>query len=300
MSLSEDDSNGAGQNRRESHGQSRRVWKYECPADFVSHKYNSSASSDLHSNDHTELWLIKAPARFDADNLAGLKVSLSGLEMVQSTCGRTPQIYSVLASSTSPADIHLLTSSCTNEDVSLSASAFTGVLNISESYGDCNGNQDPIAIPAAPAPSIPPGLRQRFQPFGSSTPAYTVKNIASTSLSPSKRAKLCPAVGEEQEKKKKKKRKEKHYREEEIKEVHIKQEQISYDCSELQTPEPVQEEEMVERRKKKKVKKESRDRQEEFAVDSSVIAKQEPMDISYEDIDTPVKKKKKKKKTLDQ
>ncbi|KAL6471230.1 hypothetical protein MHYP_G00198800 [Metynnis hypsauchen] len=297
---SEDDSHGGS---KTSHEQSKRASKYQCPADFVSYEYRSSASALLDSSDHTELWLIKAPARFDPKHFAGLQMSLSGLEMTQSTDDVTPQIYSVLASSsTSPTDLHLLTSSSTNQDVSLSATPFTGVLSISESYGDCSGNQGPIAIPAAPAPSIPPGLRQRFRPFGSSTPAHTAENTASTSLSPLKRANLDSVEDEEQRKKKKKKKKEKRSKEQNTEEIQIKQEEISYDFGELQTPEPMEEDGSMERRKKKKVKKEKErgDRQYEVAFDGSIMAKEEPLDTSYGDVNIPVKKKKKKKKTQDE
>ncbi|KAL7831941.1 hypothetical protein AOLI_G00294890 [Acnodon oligacanthus] len=290
-SVSDDDGHG-GSNT--SHEQSTTVSKYQCPVDFVSYKYSSSASALLDSSDDTELWLIKAPSQFDPKHFAGLKVSLSGLKMTQSTADTTPQSYSVLASSsTIPTDLHLLTSSSTNQDVSLSATAFTGVLSISESYGDCSRNQGPIAIPAAPAPSIPPGLRQRFQPFGSSIPGHTIKNTASTSLLPLKRANLDSVEDEEQRKKKKKKKKEKHSKEN-TEEIQIKQEEID-DFGELRTPQPVEEDGSVERRKKKK-EKERGDRQEEVAFDGSIIAKEEPMDTSYGDVDIPVKKKKKKKK----
>ncbi|KAG5836659.1 hypothetical protein ANANG_G00230760 [Anguilla anguilla] len=50
----------------------------------------------------------------------------------------------------------------------LCAPAFSGIINICESYGDRRGHQVPMAIPRAP-PLIPEGLKQRFQPFGSRT-----------------------------------------------------------------------------------------------------------------------------------
>lgn len=228
--------------------------------------------------------------------LAGLKVSLSGLEMIQTADGTSPQFYSVLGSAASPTDLHLLTSSSKNRDASLSASGFSGVLSISESYRDCSGNQRPIAIPATPAPSIPPGLRQRFQPFGSSGPAIAAEQSASASASPPKRAKLGPEDSEEPRKRNKKKKKEKRSREENINETHIKQEEVSYDYTDIPTPEPVDEEGTAERRKKKKVKKERRDKLGEVVADAGLFLKEEPVDTSYGDIDSPVKKKKKKKK----
>lgn len=276
--------------------------KYQCPADFVSYKYSSSANAPLDSNEQTELWLIKAPARFDPKSLAGLKVPLSGLKMIQSTAGTTPQIYSVLGGGAGPTDLRVLTScSKKNRNVSLSASGFAGLLSISESYGDCSGNQGPIAIPATPAPSVPPGLKQRFQPFGSSTPACTAEDSVSASPSTSKKGRLGAEEIKEQTKKKKKKKKEKRSREECSETVHIKQEVISFEYGELQT-QPAEEEQMVEKRKKKKVKKEKErgDRLDEAAAYVGSVLKEEPMDTFYGDVDSLSKKKKKKKKTLDE
>lgn len=300
---SEDDNQGVMGTPQKSQEQPRRDSKYQCPADFVSYKYGSSANALLDSSDHTELWLIKAPARFDPKSFAGLKVPLSGLEMVQSTAGTAPQIYSVLGGGAGSTDLRVLTSSFKKDrNLSLSASGFAGLLSISESYGDCSGNQGPIAIPATPAPSVPPGLRQRFQPFGSSTPARTAEASALTLPSPSKKARLGPEESEEQTKKKKKKKKEKRSMKESSEIVHIKQEVVSFEYGEIQNPEPAEEEGLVEKRKKKKVKKEKErgDRLDEVDAYVYSVPKQEPIDTSYGDIDSPAKKKKKKKKTLDE
>ncbi|XP_066521185.1 CD3e molecule, epsilon associated protein [Hoplias malabaricus] len=296
--MSSSDSEGDSHGDRRTAQEPRRVSQYECPADFVSYKYISSASELLDNSNNKELWLIKAPASFNPSSFEGLKVSLSGLETIPSTDSTTPQVYSVLSSSTGPSDFHLLSSNSQNTSVT----AFSGILSISESYGDCSRNQGPVAIPATPAPSIPPGLRQRFQPFGSCTPAYITDNTALSSSSASKRAQPDPGESEEQTKKKKKKKKEKHSREENFEEVHIKQEQISYDYGEIQSQPQPGTNDTVERKKKKKVKKEKErwDGQDEVTVDASLVTKEEPVDASYGDIDCSVKKKKKKKKSRDE
>lgn len=268
------------------------VSRFACPADFVPLQYSCSEKCVLERGENTELWLIKAPARFNPSSLADLKVSLSGLEMIQST-DASPQIYSVLSSCSGPTDLHLLTSS-DKQNACPSVSGFAGILNISESYGDCSANQSPMPIPAAPAPTFPPGLKQRFQPFGSSTPARMFQSTTSTSLLPLQKAELESEETEVQSKKKKqKKKKEKHSRQEPM--AHIKKEEIYYECCELQVLEPVEEDGTAERKKKKKIKKE-KESQNEFAIDDSLITKEEPMDTSYGDRESPVKKKKKKKK----
>ncbi|TSN57716.1 DNA-directed RNA polymerase I subunit RPA34 [Bagarius yarrelli] len=278
----------------------RTASRFECPSDFVPLEYSCKKNSENETEENTELWLIKAPARFNPSSLAGLKVSLSGLKMIQST-DASPHIYSVLSSRSGPTDLYHLTSSGKAQSSSLCASGFAGILNISECFGDCNENQSPIVVPAAPVPSIPPGLKQRFQPFGSSTPAHTFQSTTSTSPLPLKKVKLESEESEDQsKKKKKKKKKDKHCREELTEVAHIKQEETSQECGELQVPELVEEEDTTERRKRKKIKKEKerKNTQDEIAVDESLIVKQEPIDTSFGDIESSVKKKKKKKKKV--
>lgn len=236
---------------------------------------------------HTKEWIICAEFAL-LFSLAGLKVSLSGLETIKST-DASSQIYSVLSSHSSPADLQVLTSRGQKQTASPCASGFAGILSISEGYEDCNRNPSPVPVPAAPAPSFPPGLKQRFQPFGSSTAAHVFHSTTS------KKVKL--EYKETEVRRKKKKKKEKHSREETTEAAHNKQEETSYEISELQVPEPV-EDDMPERKKKKKIKKEKerRDMQEEVAIAPNLTVKQEPMDTSFGDIESSVKKKKKKKK----
>uniref|UniRef100_A0A673J873 CD3e molecule, epsilon associated protein n=1 Tax=Sinocyclocheilus rhinocerous TaxID=307959 RepID=A0A673J873_9TELE len=259
----------------------KRVSKYQCPGDFVPMSYGSSVSALWDEDEEKELWLIKAPARFDPKCFEKLKVPLSGLEMVQS-CGTTPQIYSVLSSRTAPSDLHLFIS---KGKPFLCFSGFSGVLKISESYGNCSENPGPVPIPATPAPSIPAGLKQRFQPFG----------ITVVSPTAPKRTSQDPIEGEERKKKKKKK---KDKRQEDSDTVFIKEEQTQIDCDQLELSELMEEEPTEERRrrKKKKVKKE-KERHSEDITDASLISKTEPLDPSYDYIDTPGKTKKKKKKS---
>ncbi|XP_051521850.1 CD3e molecule, epsilon associated protein [Myxocyprinus asiaticus] len=268
----------------------KRVSKYQCPADFVPFSHDGGALLDDDVN--KELWLIKAPARFEPQCFATLKVPLSGVEMVQS-CGKTPQNYSVLSGRMAPSDLHLLVSNENSQALSLSTSGFAGVLNISESYGNCSENKGPVSIPTAPAPCIPPGLKQRFQPFGSSIAAHMKDQVTIVSPTAPKRTRLDLNEGEER--KKKKRKKEKRNREVHSEKNSIKQEQEPFECGQIQFPEPMENQSTEMRRKKKKMKKE-KDRRSEETVDASFMFKMEPLDTSYGDIDTPGKSKKKKKK----
>ncbi|XP_043114152.1 CD3e molecule, epsilon associated protein [Puntigrus tetrazona] len=266
----------------ESRTAKKRVSKYQCPAGFASMQYSSACALQDEEGDK-ELWLIKAPARFDPKCFKNLQVPLSGLQMVQSS-DPSSQIYSILSSRTAPSDLRLLISEEKCQKPVICSSGFSGVLKISESYGNCSENQGPVPIPAAPAPSIPAGLRQRFQPFGSSTPVQS--EVAVVSPAAPKRTSQEPIEGEERKKKKKKKEK----RQEDSEVVFIKEEETQIDCdqiSELKEGEPTEER----KRKKKKMKKEKERRIED-------VVKTEPLHPSYGDcVDTPGKTKKKKKKS---
>ncbi|XP_022049848.1 CD3e molecule, epsilon associated protein [Acanthochromis polyacanthus] len=281
----------------------KKTTKYQCPADFVSfcHAPCSSTLTDSLKSSNNELWLIKAPASFSPECFSGIKVPLSGLQTlkvpaaggVKTASGQ--QIYSILASTHGTSELHLLTSDKQSSDSMRFAPAFSGLLNVCESYGDSSTNQSPQVIPAAPPPSIPPGLKQRFHPFGSKTPTLTVEDEADgVTFRPSTLKRPIEEKEEEEEeegrKKKKKKKKEKRIKtelEEEV--VKVKEEPAAEDEEEAPS---IQEGEYSEKRKKKKKKK---DKEREEVEEEEVTVKCEPMDTSYDDAEGSGKKKKKKK-----
>ncbi|XP_063061007.1 CD3e molecule, epsilon associated protein [Engraulis encrasicolus] len=154
---------------------------YECPEDFTATSYTPclGAQGSTVFDGNKELWLIKAPSNFDSRRLSGMKLPLMGLQSVQTadpgtTGAAQQQILSILGRRSTPTTgFRLLTTDPKRLDAHLCAPAFSGMLNISESYGDCSSNQGPIPVPAAPAPCLPDGLRQRFFPFGSGRPVIT-------------------------------------------------------------------------------------------------------------------------------
>ncbi|KAM6958753.1 DNA-directed RNA polymerase I subunit RPA34 [Aplochiton taeniatus] len=166
---------------KQSKQATKKSTRYQCPADFVTFRHQP-CSSTLKANlmvDNTELWLIKAPASFNPKCFNNVKVPISGLQTIKASStvgedeGGCHQIYSVLASAHGVSALHLLTSDSKSANKVACAPAFRGLLNVCESYGDCSSNQAPQAIPAAPAPCIPLGLKLRFQPFGSKTPTVS-------------------------------------------------------------------------------------------------------------------------------
>ncbi|KAM6933245.1 DNA-directed RNA polymerase I subunit RPA34 [Xenentodon cancila] len=307
-----------------------KTTRYKCPADFVTfhHEPCSSTLADNLKNNKNELWLIKAPASFNPKCFSGMKVPLSGLQTLKipsaAAAGSGQQIYSLLASPLSTSELHLLTSDKQASDRMVFGPKFSGLLNVHERYGDSSTNQVPRAIPATPAPSVPPGLKQRFHPFGSKTPTLTCvaeDEVDGASLGPSS-ATLQPLVvkqfndearieaGEEEgRKKKKKKKKEKRMKMEEVEEVvHVKQEPV-YEIPEYVTMElPFQEEDhSMEKRKKKKKKKDMEREEVEEGLEPSVKVKVEKVSVKCEPMDTwcadpaeALGKKKKKKKNKSQ
>uniref|UniRef100_UPI0037E99DC9 DNA-directed RNA polymerase I subunit RPA34 n=1 Tax=Semicossyphus pulcher TaxID=241346 RepID=UPI0037E99DC9 len=310
----------------------KKPTRYQSPADFVSfsHKPCSSTLRESLKNSKNELWLIKAPANFNPECFRGIKVPLSGLQTLKvpaaaggAQTGGGQQIYSILASTHGTSDLCLLTSDKRASNAVALGPAFSGLLNVCESYGDSSTNQAPQVIPATPAPSIPPGLKQRFQPFGSKTPTLTCvaeSEVDGAAFGPSSTT-LRPLVvkrfieetwQEDQEedegrKKKKKKKKEKRIkteREDETLEelVTVKVEPGAETQEGLGMELPLEEGDVTGEKRKKKKKKKDREREEvEEGVEPSVrveavTVKSEPIDTLYSDVAEGSGKKKKKKK----
>ncbi|AWO98597.1 putative DNA-directed RNA polymerase I subunit RPA34-like isoform 2 [Scophthalmus maximus] len=304
-----------------------KTTRYRCPPDFVSlcHKPCGSTLTESLKDNKNELWLIKAPAGFNPECFSGIKFPLSGLQTLKvstaaggAKTGSGQQIYSILASSHCTSELRLLTSDKQSSDEVVFGPAFSGLLNVCESYVDSSANMAPQVIPAAPAPSIPPGLKQRFHPFGSKTPTLTcvAENEAdgatfgpsSTTLRPLVLKRFQEESGHEEEpKKKKKKKKEKRIkmeRAELAEEVTVKVEPAAESQDEVMMELPVQEGDTSEKRKKKKKKKDREREEVEEGVEPSLSVKVEEVAVKCEPIDTYsnveeglVKKKKKKKKS---
>ncbi|XP_012693819.2 CD3e molecule, epsilon associated protein [Clupea harengus] len=291
----------------------KRTTGYECPDDFTSVTYTpcrSARGSDVFGEDK-ELWLIKAPANFDPRSFSGMKLPLAGLETLQTgKAGAARRIFSTLGRRSTTTGLRLLTNDPDQPTAHRCAPAFSGALNVSESYGDCRANQGPIAVPAAPAPQLPDGLRQRYFPFGSGIPASAPRVVAEEASVPVGLVKTELVVEEETPRKKakkvKKEKKEKRIKQEQQEEeeeeeeeaaaaaaVVVKMEQLNQSIAEQSLPDG----EATEGRKKKKKKKDKeREKVKSLeGVDPYVRIKEEPMDRDFVKTEHVLKKKKKKK-----
>lgn len=140
-----------------------RISKFECPDDFVSFSYKPCCST-LSSDSGTELWLIKAPASFQPQSFSGVQLPLSSLGTVSvASEDGTVRPYSVLGSSSCSPELRLLAPNTTL------APPFSGLLSICESHGNYGADQALHVVPAIPPPSLPTGLKQRFQHFQATT-----------------------------------------------------------------------------------------------------------------------------------
>ncbi|XP_070685895.1 DNA-directed RNA polymerase I subunit RPA34-like [Pempheris klunzingeri] len=305
----------------------KKTTRYQCPADFVSFCHEPCSSTLIESlkNNKNELWLIKAPASFNPECFKGIQVPLTGLQTLKvptaaggANTGSGQQVYSLLASTHGTANLRLLTSDKQASDAGVFGPAFSGLLNVYESFGDSSANQAPQVIPAAPAPSIPPGLKQRYHPFGSKTPTLTCVaeseadgaafGPSSTTLRPLVVKRLIEETWQKDEeeeeeeeegrKKKKKKKKEKRIKTEQndvvVELVQVKEEPVA----EIQE-EVMMEGDVLEERRKKKKKKKDREREEveEGVKEEDITVKCEPIDTQYGDVVKGSGKKKKKKKS---
>lgn len=253
--------------------------------------------------------------------LSGLQTLRVPTTAVGADSGIDQHIYTILASTHGTSELGLLTSDKSSSDDIVFGPTFSGLLNVCESYGDTSINQVPQVIPAASAPSIPPGLKQRFHPFGSKTPTltYVAENEtdgaafgpSSTTLRPLVVKRFTEdahlEVDEHEMRKTKKKKKEKRIKTE--REVEMAVEAPIVKLEPLDIPEEVmmepslQQEIVSEEKRKKKKKKKEREEVEEgleptVRVKTEYVpVKCEPVDTSYGDGVECLGKKKKKKKS---
>lgn len=255
---------------------------------------------------------------FHPSSLSGVEVPLSGLQKLKfpaaeskPNAGGGQQVFSVLASNHGTADLCLLTSDKKSSNGMVFGPAFSGLLNVCESYESTN--QASHVIPAAPAPSIPSGLKRRFHHFGSKplTAASVAESetdgatlgLSSSSPCPSGSKRLLEEMEEEGRKKKKKKkeRQMKVEREEEsLQVVRVKVEPGADVQDEVMAEVRLHEGDAPGEKRKKKKKKKDRDQEAvEERMEPSVKVedvKCEQIDNLYGDVVEAGQKKKKKKK----
>ncbi|XP_041035288.1 CD3e molecule, epsilon associated protein [Carcharodon carcharias] len=147
-----------------------KMTKFKCPSEFIPCPLAElcDLTSEKVNGPSTELWLIKAPVDFDPHGFSGRKIPLVGFQTLKSKTCRDKR-YNVFGMSTGAGGVCLVLPSETAGHME-SCPPFAGCISIGESWEDTGGSDEPHSIPVSPAPSIPPGLKLRFQPFGATPP----------------------------------------------------------------------------------------------------------------------------------
>ncbi|GCC21580.1 DNA-directed RNA polymerase I subunit RPA34 [Chiloscyllium punctatum] len=142
-----------------------RVTKFQCPSEFTPCPQATSCElkPEKVNDPSTELWLIKAPTDFDPHSFSGRKIPLVGFQTLRSKRCKD-KLYNVFGTPRGAGGVCLVFPSGTQ-----GCPPFAGSVTIGESWED-TGSSEPRSIPTSPAPSIPPGLKLRFQPFGAASP----------------------------------------------------------------------------------------------------------------------------------
>lgn len=158
-SSSEDEEQSAAPAVQESEESQPETSRFQCPPDFVPCSYKPCKGTRKISSD-SEIWLIKAPSNFNPQSFSGVKLNLRGLERVSVPLGDgTEQAYNVLSAPTPCPELRLMV------PPGKLGPSFSGIINISETSIDHGSDRALHVIPAIPPPSIPPGLKQRFQHY---------------------------------------------------------------------------------------------------------------------------------------
>lgn len=246
--------------------------KYQCPADFVTLCHKPCSSILKNNLKNNELWLFKAPSNFNPASFSGVQLPLCGLQTVSvPTADGTEHSYSVLASSRCSPDFRLLSTNQNSSHITLT-SPFSGLINICENHKDGSITQIPQIIPALPPPTLPAGLKQRFQPG--------FQQICST---------LTTTEEEELDEGSRKRKKHKKIKTE-PQEEGMRTELGGLQMKHLET-------EVMGSEEKRKKKKKKKDKERVTIKTEEVTVKSEPLDAMFGDEVEGKKKKKKKKKS---
>ncbi|XP_077319328.1 DNA-directed RNA polymerase I subunit RPA34 isoform X2 [Lithobates pipiens] len=139
---------------------------YQCPSNFSA---VSDCDGSVTSEPDTEIWLIKAPLDFNPESLNSHRFPLPGYKMQKVKSGGMKRFCHVLSSPCSDAPFTPLL--CHPEEGPggrlVCVPSFQGTITVAEAHGDPSALH---TIPDRPPLSIPPGLKQRFQPFGALPP----------------------------------------------------------------------------------------------------------------------------------
>ncbi|XP_043936278.1 DNA-directed RNA polymerase I subunit RPA34 [Protopterus annectens] len=143
-----------------------KIKTYCCPVDFTCCNYSpqKSLTLDIIDRPSTELWLIKAPPDFDPSSLSKKKIPLVGCRSFETNEDGNKKVYNSFSIVKEVTGTVLITE--TPDTSRVCKRSFLGCINIRESCGDENVKSPLKTVPASQTLHIHEGLKQRFQPFG--------------------------------------------------------------------------------------------------------------------------------------
>ncbi|XP_036366917.1 glutamic acid-rich protein isoform X2 [Octopus sinensis] len=230
------------------------AFSFKCPQDFQVESVGKKSLklSDV-KNDDIELWLIKSPVDFDISSLSGHKIkSKFNIHLEE-----TDNIKYVVRKNQNTSELdsyQCLFPHDTNESFALGPS-LQGRLDITKVHKIATSTD--VQIPTKTQPHFPSGLKQRYVPFGSSSPKRFTKKRKSVNKDTEK----CEAEinGFEEGSTKKKKKHKKSKRESVASDVLDETTDVIL-IDDVETPE-----------KKKKHKKKKKEKGEEEDQSDSIV-----------------------------
>ncbi|XP_056396722.1 DNA-directed RNA polymerase I subunit RPA34 [Hyla sarda] len=135
-----------------------RCCSFRCPLDFAP---VASCDGAVTLEPDTEFWLIKTPVDFTPERFDSHRFPLSGSKMQKIKDGGVKKYYHMVSSpgTALPLQAFLRPS----EDQLVATAPLQGVITLAEAHGDHSALH---SVPDRPPLTIPPGLKQRYRPFG--------------------------------------------------------------------------------------------------------------------------------------
>ncbi|KAM3830053.1 DNA-directed RNA polymerase I subunit RPA34 [Vipera latastei] len=141
--------------------------RFQCPEEFCARRFAPGAAlcAESLAAPGTRLLLIRAPADFRPESLAGRSLTLLGPRLLSAPQpDGSPRVYS-LHGSREESGARLLVAAGRPGGLAC-AKPFSGCLRIQERYGEPGAARPLFPVAERPAPRVPGGLKQRFLPFG--------------------------------------------------------------------------------------------------------------------------------------
>nr|DBA20336.1 TPA: hypothetical protein GDO54_017127 [Pyxicephalus adspersus] len=147
----------------------------------------AESNGSVSSEPGNEIWLIRTPIDFTPESFNSHRFPLPGYKMQKVKWKGMKKFCHVISSPSSDAPFKaFLCPPQGSENGLLYVPSFEGTITVAEAHGDPSALH---SIPDRHPPTIPEGLKQRYQPFGSLPPRVSSGEDAAGSTKKKKKAK---------------------------------------------------------------------------------------------------------------